>query len=148
MHRRTFLQTLTALIAAPALPATPASGTTLTRHLGRATMLARCHDRASPEMFGRLMQLDTDTAQGVFDLLRKRGVIARGTDGLARAVNPLNTHCIPNEALRARDLAQITSDLTQNLRKRLEKRVKDAVEPDPPQPGLPNEPETSDTATQ
>lgn len=125
MKRRTFLQTLTALVAAPALPATAvaAPSTAITQHFAHAKLLARCHDRASPEMFARLMKLEPDAAQGVFDLLRARGVIGNGADGIARAVNPLNTHCVPNEALRARDLAKMTSDLAKDLRARLKKKT-------------------------
>lgn len=137
MKRRTFMQTLTALFAAPALPVAAAPSATLTQHFARAKLLARCHDRASPEMFARLMKLEPETAKGVFNLLRERGVIAHGTDGIVRAINPLNTHCVPNEAVRARDLAKITSDLTKNLRARLQRKrgaAREAQEDDATQP--------------
>lgn len=108
MKRRTFTLGLGALFAAPALPAAAvlAPAAQLTQHFARAKLLARCHGSASPAMLGRLMKLDSRTAKGVFDLLHDRGVIAHGLDGIARAVTPLNTHCVPSEAIRARDLAQ------------------------------------------
>ena len=138
MQRRTFIQTLSALIATPALPASApmaAPATHITQHFAKAKLLARCHDRASPEMFARLMKLDTDTAQGVYRMLKDRSVIANGADGIARALNPLNTHCVPNEAVRARDLAKVTSDLTKRLRdmakRRLEAQESQEDEPAP-----------------
>ena len=130
MQRRTFIQTLTALVATPALPVAAAPSAQITQHFARAKLLARCHDRASPEMFARLMKLDGDTARGVYDMLADRRVIARGADGIARAINPLNTHCVPNEAVRARDLAQMTSDLTKELRARVNKRLEAEAEPE------------------
>ena len=156
MQRRTFIQTLTALMATPALPtvaATAAPSATITQHFARAKLLARCHDRASPEMFARLMKLDQDTARGVYRMLRSENVIAKGADGIARAVNPLNTHCVPNEAVRARDLAKITSDLTRDLRARMNKRLQAAAEEPEPKPETidladthqDNDPEANDT---
>jgi hypothetical protein len=119
MKRRTFLTALSALVAAPALPARAAAPVSVaaTKHFATAKMLAQCHDRASPEMFMRLMKLDAETAQGVFRLLQNQNVIAKGFDGVARAVSPLNTHCIPNEAVRARTLMQGTVDLKKRLQK-------------------------------
>lgn len=125
MKRRTFLSTLTAAIAAPSLPLSATAPTAhITQHFAKAKLLARCHDRASPEMFARLMKLDSQTAQGVFDLLKDRSVISKGIDGFTRAMNPLNTHCVPNEALRARDFAQISSDVGKRLQKMAKKRIK------------------------
>ena len=76
MKRRTFLTALLALVAAPALPARAAAPVSVaaTKHFATAKMLARCHDRASPEMFMRLMKLDAETAQGVFRLLQNQNV--------------------------------------------------------------------------
>lgn len=120
MKRRTFTLGLGALFAAPAMPAaaigaSPAAP--LTAHMTRAKLLARCHGSASPAMLGRLMKLDGATAQGVFEMLQDQGVIARGLDGIARAVTPLNTHCIPTEAVRARDIAQQSTDARSRLKK-------------------------------
>ncbi len=124
MKRRTFLSTLTAAIAAPSFPmsaAAPAGH--ITQHFAKAKLLARCHDRASPEMFARLMKLDSQTAQGVFDLLKDRSVIGKGLDGITRAMNPLNTHCVPNEAIRARDFAQMSSDVGKRLQEMTKRRI-------------------------
>ncbi len=127
MKRRTFISTLAALAATPALPATAAAAPTthITQHFAKAKLLARCHDRASPEMFARLMKLDETTAKGVYAMLKDRNVIASGMDGVTRALNPLNTHCVPNEALKARDVAQISSDVSKRLRKMVRKRVEE-----------------------
>ena len=131
MKRRTFISTLAALAATPALPvtATAAPTTQITQHFARAKLLARCHDRASPEMFARLMKLDDQTAKGVYTMLKDRNVIANGIDGITRALNPLNTHCVPNEALKARDFAKISSDVSKRLREMAKKRIEDLSEP-------------------
>ncbi|MFK7838241.1 MAG: hypothetical protein AB8B60_18685 [Sulfitobacter sp.] len=131
MKRRTFVSMLTALVATPALPvsatiAAPAGK--LTQHFAKAKLLARCHDRASPEMFERLMKLDSQTAQGLFDMLKDRSVIAKGADGVTRAMNPLNTHCVPNEAIRARDYAKLSSEMGQRLRNMAKKHLQTADE--------------------
>ncbi|MDG1470754.1 MAG: hypothetical protein P8Q26_04235 [Ascidiaceihabitans sp.] len=114
---------------------------TLTQHFAKAKLLARCHDRASPEMFMRLMKLDGDTARGGFNLLQDKGVIGNGIDGITRAINPLNTHCVPNEAVRATDLAKMASDIAKRVRdmakRRLEAVEKELADDAP-------EPETSD----
>lgn len=118
MKRRTFLSTITALIAAPALPAGAVGANAgVAQHFVRAKLLARCHDRASPEMFARLMRLDNETAQGVYTMLKERSVITSGSDGITRALNPLNTNCVPNEARKARDFARMSSELRKKLRK-------------------------------
>jgi hypothetical protein len=133
MKRRTFISTLAALAATPALPATTLGAQThITQHFARAKLLARCHDRASPEMFARLMKLDQDTAKGVYTMLKDKNVIAGGLDGIARAINPLNTHCVPNEALRARDFAKVASDVSTRLRDMAKKRVEQMTEPPAP----------------
>jgi hypothetical protein len=100
-----------------------AATATLTQHFAKAKLLARCHDRASPEMFARLMKLDGETANGVFNLLKEKNVIGSGVDGITRAINPLNTHCVPNEAVRARDMAKMTSDIAKRVREMAKKRL-------------------------
>ena len=143
MKRRTFISTLTALIAAPALPAGAAApSSAITQHFARAKLLARCHDRASPEMFARLMKLDQNTAQGVYAMLKDRAVIERGADGITRALNPLNTNCVPNEARKAREFAKISSDISRKLREMAQRR-RDALLEDMDEP--PHEPTDSDT---
>ena len=131
MKRRTFISTLAALAASPALPATAttAPATQITQHFAKAKLLARCHDRASPEMFARLMKLDEQTAKGVYAMLKDKNVIASGIDGVARALNPLNTQCVPNEALKARDFAKISSDVSKRLREMAKKRLDELSEP-------------------
>lgn len=143
MKRRTFTFGLGALCATPALPAvTPAFSATVTEKFATAKLLSRCHDRASPAMLQRLMQVDADTAQGLYSMLQEQNVIAPGLDGIARATNPLNTNCVPNEAIRARDLARSAIKVKGQLRdlvdrrktlKRSEHRLNADVEPQTPQ---------------
>lgn len=126
MKRRTFLTTLTAIVASPALP-TAAASTVSAKHLATAKMLARCHDRASPEMLKRLMQLDTQTATNIYQALQNQNIVATGLDGIARAASPLNTHCVTNEATAARRLLESSFDLKNRLQ-RFAKRKWDEIE--------------------
>ncbi|MEP3785399.1 hypothetical protein [Ascidiaceihabitans sp.] len=126
MKRRTFLTTLTALAAAPALP-TAAASSVSAKHLATAKLLARCHDRASPEMLKRLMQLDTQTATNIYQALQNQNIVTSGLDGIARATNPLNSHCITNEATAARRLLESSFDLKNRLQ-RFAKRKWDEIE--------------------
>lgn len=70
--------------------------TQITRHFAKTKLLARCHNRASPEMFARLMKLDQLTAKGVYAMLKAR---------------------------KARDFAQVSSDASRRLREMARKRV-------------------------
>jgi hypothetical protein len=148
MNRRTFTASIAALFAAPAMPmasvAMPtAVSATITQHFARAKLLARCHDRASPEMFMRLMKLDGETANGLFNLLKDKNVIGHGVDGIARAINPLNTHCVPNEAVKARDLAKMTTDIAKRVREMAKRRI-EAVEKELPEDVVEVEVDASD----
>ena len=132
MKRRTFTLGLGALFAAPLMPAPAVAAvpTAVTEKFAAAKLLARCHDRASPEMLGRLMRVDGETARGLFKLLQDRGVLQNGLDGVARAANPLNTHCVPNEAIRARNLAQQVAQTREKVRNIWNKVQEHTAEPE------------------
>jgi hypothetical protein len=112
MNRRSFTASLAALFAVPALPAVaslaPAAATqTAVSHYATAKLLARAHNRCSPEMLQRLLRVDSVMAQELNAMLLKRGVISgAGAHGVSMAVEPLNTHCITNEAMRSSNLVQ------------------------------------------
>lgn len=124
MNRRSFTASLAALFAAPALPAVaslaPATAVTQTTATQYATakLLVRAHNSCSPAMLQRLMRVESAIARELNALLFDRGVIsAAGAQGSSIALNPLNTNCIPNEAMRASNFAQ----KMQNAKARLEK---------------------------
>lgn len=134
MKRRSFTLGVAALFATPALPLAirPGYSAAISDKFGTAKLLARCHDKASPEMLQRLMRVDSETAHGLFSMLQEHRVVSTGLDGIARAVNPLNTHCVPNEAIRARDLAQSVLDVKDQLRELVERRKPTLLDPDHP----------------
>lgn len=143
MERRSFTFGLGALFAAPALPIAAAApmSAAITEKFATAKLLARCHDRASPEMLKRLMRLDDETANGLFRLLKDRQVVAPSLDGITRAVNPLNGNCVPTEALRSREFAQAAVDLKSKLRDIAKRRLDPTQaqdEIDGPDGGLPD----------
>ena len=136
MDRRTFLSSLSALLAVPFLPATAtatAAPASLTPHFATAKMLARCHDRASPEMLARLMRLDGDTANGLYRLLIDRQVITPGAQGVAHAINPLNRHCVTNEVRHARSLIDKVKGLKDRFQRMSEHRNRVQTDAQSPQ---------------
>lgn len=76
------------------------------------------------------MRVDGETARCLFQLLQDRGVLQNGLDGVARAANPLNTHCVPNEAIRARDLAQQVAQTREKVRDIWNKVQEHTAEPE------------------
>lgn len=112
MKRRSFLASLGALISAPALPlplsAAPTVPSAAAAQFATAKLLARAHNRCSPAMLQRLMQVDPAVAAELNGMLVRRGVIsAAAADGASMALDPLNTHCVPKEALRPTNLRQL-----------------------------------------
>ncbi len=136
MNRRSFTASLAALFAAPALPgvaslAPSAVSQSAVSHYETAKLLARAHNRCSPEMLQRLLRVDAAIARKLNAMLLKRGVISSaGARGALIAVEPLNTHCITNEAMRASNIAQKLRDAKAQLDKLT--RAMDAPEQENP----------------
>ena len=106
MNRRQFTTALTALFAAPALPSMATAAAPSAANIKVASIIARSHNRCSPEMLARLMRLDMGAATGLHNTLLRQGVIMSAPVGPAMATNPTNTHCITNEALRPSNMLQ------------------------------------------
>lgn len=123
MNRRSFTASLAALFAAPTLPdvasvAPSAVSQTAVSHYATAKLLARAHNRCSPETLQRLLRVDGAIARELNAMLLKRGVISSSSArGALMAVEPLNTHCITNEAMRASNMAQKLRDAKAQLDK-------------------------------
>jgi len=121
MNRRTFTASLAALFAAPAIPAVasfaPATASqTAATHYATAKLLARAHNRCSPAMLQRLLRVDSTIATELNGMLLQRGVISSaGAQGASMAVQPLNTHCITNDAMRSTNLVQKVKDAKAKL---------------------------------
>ncbi|MBD3665887.1 hypothetical protein H9Q16_18270 [Sulfitobacter sp. TSTF-M16] len=125
MHRRTFLTTLTALVAARPLPVL--AGPAITRHLPRATLLARTHNHCTADMLARHLQVTPRIAAKIQTLLVQRGILTTPVNGAAMATHPLNTHCVPNEALKHTNWLQKLSD----AKARLQEVLDQAADPEP-----------------
>ena len=137
---------LAALFAAPVMPAAATTPATLAQHFARAELLARCHGGTSAATLGRLMKLDSSTAQKVFEMLGNKGVISTGIDGVARAINPLDTHCIPTEAIRHRSLAAKIENASKSVQ-----RIRDQLQSNAPTTDAPPcraADDTTDSATE
>lgn len=137
MNRRSFTASLAALIAAPALPAVASvapstAAPTAASHFATAKLLARAHNTCSPAMLQRLLRVDSAMAHELNRLLIERGVISSASlRGASMAIDPLNTHCVPREALRSSNVAQKIRDLKARLSDAsdtLEERADKAVE--------------------
>ena len=118
MKRRTFTLGLTALTAAPAVPlgAAAAPGTTTAaQHFTLAKLLARAHNHCTPDMLARHLKVSKDMAQTVHNMLINRGIITPPVAGASMAVNPLNTNCIPNEAMTTTNYLQKAAQLRARL---------------------------------
>lgn len=112
MNRREFTTSLGAIAAAPALPAFAIAQNTTqiaAAHFANAKLIARAHNACSPQMLSRLLRLDNSTAHSLQSMLFEKGVVTHA-NGLAMATNPLNTNCIPIEALKPKNLARSVVD--------------------------------------
>jgi len=132
MNRREFTASLAAMAAAPAIPAAAtahSAAPTAAKYFTNAKLIAQAHNSCSPEMLSRLMRLDMGTAQSLQSMLFEKGVITHA-NGLAMATNPMNTNCIPVEALKPTNLAQSVLDVREEV-SNLADRAKDFVQNDP-----------------
>jgi hypothetical protein len=118
MKRRSFTFGLAAATAAPAVPLSvsiaPAT-TGAAQHFTLAKLLARTHNHCTPDMLARHLKVSKDMAQSVQNLLVNRGVITPPVAGASMAVNPLNTHCITNEAMKTTNYLQKAAQLRARL---------------------------------
>ena len=69
------------------------------------------------------MRLDAATADRLFHHLIDRQVIAPTASGVARAIQPLNTRCVTNEARHARQVLRFARDLHDRLRRMASSRA-------------------------
>ena len=117
MKRRTFTTGLAALTAAPALPlASTTVSQATSAQMATAKMLARAHNRCSPAMLARLMRIDAGLATELHLTLFRQGVItAAGADGTSMAIIPINTNCVPKQALKPTNLIQKARELNTKL---------------------------------
>ena len=140
MKRRAFTFGLAALAAAPGLPlsaatAAPATGIT-TQQFALAKLLARAHNHCTPDMLARHVRVSPEIAAQLQNMLLNQGVITPPIGGASMATSPLNTHCVPKQALKPSNLIQKASD----LRKYLENLEQDAPKQAPdPAPETPSE---------
>lgn len=140
MKRRTFLSTLAALPAAPALGSLPSEAA---KHLPRASLLARSHNHCTLDMLQRHLKLSPDMAAQVHDLLLHRNIITRPINGISMATAPTNTHCVPKQALKPSNLIRRATDLRSRLRDLLEDTE---TQKDAPQDALSSQDTTDETA--
>ena len=89
MNRCIFLSTLSALIAAPALPAVAAP--IAPQHMITAKIIARSHNRCTAEMLVRHLRVPADMAAHIQAQLLRQGVITPPVAGISMATNPSNT---------------------------------------------------------
>ncbi len=139
---------LAALASAPALPlkAAPPSAVAL-KYFSNAKLVVRAHNKCSIDMLSRLFRIDRNVAAEVQSLLAQRGVItAANLDGVSMAVNPMNTHCIPREAMKATNF-QSTANTTLSRLKNQFQRTIDQIATDTSESDDTDEtlPETSET---
>ena len=125
MKRRTFLSTLAAAAATPALPAVTlaAPSTAATQHFALAKLLARAHNHCTRDMLARHLKVSPEMAREVQHLLLQRGVITPPVAGVSMATNPMNTNCIPNEALKPTNIAQKAADVRAKVKELMEKHA-------------------------
>lgn len=113
MNRRFFLSALSAIAAAPALPAmaVPVSS----KQMVTAKIIARAHNRCTPGMLARHLKVSPEVAGRVQAQLLRQGVITAPVSGVSLATNPTNTGCIPNEAMKPNNLLQKAAQLREKL---------------------------------
>ncbi|MEM9579683.1 MAG: hypothetical protein AAF891_03280 [Pseudomonadota bacterium] len=146
MNRRSFTASLAALFAAPAIPlsasATPAVSSAATARFATAKLIARAHNACSPAMLQRLLRVDGAVAAELDAMLLRNGVItAAGADGMSLAVNPMNTHCVPREALKSTNVRHALAQTKERWQK-LARSLEDAAGPE----GVPEEAASAEPA--
>ena len=125
MKRRTFISTLAALAATPALPAASlaAPGPVAAQHFALAKLLARAHNHCTRDMLARHLKVSPEMATKVQALLLERGVITPPVAGVSMAINPMNTNCIPNEALKPTNVVQKAADVRARVKDLMERHA-------------------------
>ena len=113
MNRRFFLSALSAVTVAPALPTLAAP--VAPHHMKVASIIARAHNRCTPEMLVRHLKVTPDVASGIQAQLLRQGIITAPVSGVSLATNPTNSHCIPNEAIKPNNLLQKAAKLREKL---------------------------------
>ena len=157
MKRRTFTFGLGAALAAPAMPAAALSRAipaAATQHFAVAKLIARAHNRCSVDMLMRNLRVDATTARDIHALLLQKGVITPPVSGVSMATNPLNTNCIPNEAIKPTNIRQSAAEVRARVTQLKEKWAKladerqraETAEPPPSQEDAPEDDPAAETA--
>lgn len=136
MKRRSFTFGLAALAAAPTLPLATASSAApgiTAQQFSLAKLLARAHNHCTPEMLARHMKLTPDAARNVQAVLLRNGVITPPVAGVSMATNPMNTNCVPKEALKPTNIAKSVTETRNRLREILRPREDEVEHEDAPQ---------------
>ncbi|UWR22046.1 twin-arginine translocation signal domain-containing protein [Sulfitobacter sp. S190] len=124
MNRRHFISTSAAVIGAAGL--TPSSAPAISpRMLANARIFATSHNRCTPDLLVRHLRVSPEMAGHIQRQLVRRGIITAPVAGASVAVNPANTYCIPNEALKPNNIAQKICDLRAHARRLLEQLDQD-----------------------
>lgn len=131
MNRRSFLGTLSALLALPALP--KAAVPIAPAHMATAKIIARSHNRLTLDMLTRHLRVAPEMAARIQAQLLRQGVITPPVAGISMATNPTNTACITNEAMTPTNLLQKAAQLRENLAEFIEAPEADTSGQDPDQ---------------
>ncbi len=111
MNRREFTFRMAAVAATPALPV-PALAANFepskraTQVYRWAEVISRSHNKCSPEMLQRLLKIDGTVANELQRMLLDKGVITNAVNGISMATKPLNTNCVPKQALKPTNINQ------------------------------------------
>ena len=132
MKRRAFTFGLAALAATPAVPFSAAvtPGTSADQHFSLAKLLARAHNHCSPAMLQRHLKVSPEMAREVVSLLLQRGVITPPVAGVSMATNPMNTNCVPKEALKPSNLNTAVNEVRERVQKILKARKEASLSED------------------
>ena len=84
-------------------------------HLKVASIIARAHNRCTPEMLVRHLKVTPEVAGSIQAQLVRQGVITAPMSGVSLATNPSNSHCITNEALKPNNILQKAARLREKL---------------------------------
>ena len=113
MNRRIFLSTLSALMAAPALPVVAAP--IASQHMITAKIIAWSHNRCTTDMLVRHLRVPADMAARIQAQLLRQGIITPPVAGVSMATSPTNTACITNEAMKPTNLLQKAAQLREKV---------------------------------
>ena len=117
MNRRTLLKSLGAVAAVPFLPGlgamqpAAAAVTFDARTIKWAELIARAHNKSSPAMLQRLMQMPLERATALHGELVRSGVVrAQLVNGVQRAAKPLWEGAVPKPHGGFKDIIDKTMD--------------------------------------